>query len=80
MNVAVSHPSSSKWELEWPTEATPEAILDWGMTIRANLLERDKDFSDLVWGRGDPRGHGLTLILVILQTAQTAQNSTYTCR
>jgi len=51
VNVTVSQPSSNKWKLEWPTEATPEAILDWGMTIRANLLERDKDFSDLVWGR-----------------------------
>jgi hypothetical protein len=53
INVTVAAPTApvSKWKLEWPDSATPESILDWGMTIRANLIKRDGTFAQLVWGR-----------------------------
>ena len=53
MNVTVSAaaPAPRQWKLEWPDDASPEGILDWGMTIRANLVEKDETFAELVWGR-----------------------------
>ena len=53
VNVTVSAPPPPvrKWSLEWPEDSSPETLLDWGMTIRAHLVDKDKVFAALVWGR-----------------------------
>ena len=53
VNVTVSAPPPPvrKWSLEWPEDSSPETLLDWGMTIRAHLVDKDKVFAELVWGR-----------------------------
>ena len=52
VNVTLTAPAAThKWKLVWPESCSPESLLDWGMTIRAHLIDKDEPFAELVWGR-----------------------------